>query len=389
VEYFEVLGTRRSIRYFDPDRTVERDKIEAVLQAARFSSRAMNVPWGKGIVVYREELSEQERNRLKTPFATVEFDLAPVYLLWFNDTSAREKALEGNHYPTVPSGVLQDTAIYGPPHGWSVKYVEKVVLPEVLMPGFGRRIRGGNADAALALTQAYLTAVDEGLGACLAPFDEAGAREVAGAPDFFEPVSALLLGYAAESPEGGGQRPRADWETLFFDGDAQTPYRRDPEVTAELERKGLVQEPAPLPWRGDEVRALSRGLGLEGGGIEAPKGEIPEGAPVNLAPLEEYTTVRDWAFSFSNFWRAPAPAMEAHAALEQFCRFCGSEPDAIIDEILRPEPSGEGLQLRTRARRKWVEIIDDFEGHVGRERANYVRSFMIHNGVAMNPSILR
>ncbi|MEJ2131195.1 MAG: nitroreductase family protein, partial [Gammaproteobacteria bacterium] len=293
MEYFEVLGTRRSIRYFDPDRSVERDKIEAVLHAARFSSRAMNVPWGKGIVVYREELSEQERNRLKTPFATVEFDLAPVYLLWFNDTSAREKALEGNHYPTVPSGVLQDTAIYGPPHGWSVKYVEKVVLPEVLMPGFGRRIRGGNADAALALTQAYLTAVDEGLGACLAPFDEAGAREVAGAPDFFEPVSALLLGYAAESPEGGGQRPRADWETLFFDGDAQTPYRRDPEVTAELERKGLVQEPAPLPWRGDEVRALSRGLGLEGGGIEAPKGEIPEVAPVNLAPLEEYTTVRD------------------------------------------------------------------------------------------------
>ena len=35
----------------------------------------------------------------------------------------------------------------GPPHGWSDRYVQEVVLPEVLMPGLGAGIqRGGNPD---------------------------------------------------------------------------------------------------------------------------------------------------------------------------------------------------------------------------------------------------
>lgn len=389
MDFFEILGSRRSIRYFDPEREVERDKIEAILQAARWTSRAMNVPWGKGIVVYRDQLSDAERDALKTPFASTEYDLAKVYLLWYFDTAARETALEGNHYPTAPSGVFQQAAIYGPPHGWSTKYVERVVVPQVLMPGLGVRVRGGNADAGMALMQAYLTAVDEGLGACLAPFDEQGAREVLQAPEHFEPVAALLIGYSAESPEAGGQRPRAEWSTLFFDGNLDTPFARDAKVTAELNDKGLLQEAAPLPWRSDEVRALSRGLGLPGGGIEEPSGEIPDGAPVNLGAIEDYSTVHDWNHSFSNFWRSPAPPRQWQQTLQQFCKFSGTEPDAIIDEILRPEPTGEGLRLRTRARRKWVDLVDEFERYVGRDKANHVRSFLIHNGVAMNPSILR
>ncbi len=153
----------------------------------------MNVPWGKGIVVYRDQLSDEERDALKTPFASVEYDLAPVYLLWYFDTAARETALEGNHYPAVPSGVFQQATIYGPPHGWSSKYIERVVVPQVLMPGLGVRVRGGNADAGMALMQAYLAAVDEGLGACLVPFDEQGAQRVLQAPQHFEPVAALLI----------------------------------------------------------------------------------------------------------------------------------------------------------------------------------------------------
>ena len=389
MDYFRVLGSRRSVRYFDPDRPVERDKIETIGHATRLASRAMNVPWGKGVVVYREALSEEERNGLKTPFAEVEFDLAPVYLLWYSDLAAREDALQGVHYPTVPSGALQDVAVYGPPHGWSQRYVERVVVPQVLMPGLGNRVRGGNADTGMALMQGYLAAVDEGLGACLVPFDEAGARRVVDVPEDFEPAAALLIGYPAESPEAGGQRPHGAWEECFFDRDTKTPFPRDAAVTAKLEAEGLLQTPAPLPWRGDEVRALSRGLGLAGGGIEAPVGVAPEGAPVNLGPIRDYASVGEWRKSVSKFWRATPPPDDWLETLEAFCRFAGTNPDAIIDEILSPAPTGEGLLLRTRARRKWVELIDEFEGYVGREKANHVRSFVIHNGVAMNPSVLR
>ena len=389
MDYFRVLGSRRSVRYFDPDRPVERDKIETIGHATRLASRAMNVPWGKGVVVYREALSEEERNGLKTPFAGVEFDLAPVYLLWYSDLAAREDALQGVHYPTVPSGALQDTAVYGPPHGWSQRYVERVVVPQVLMPGLGNRVRGGNADTGMALMQGYLVAVDEGLGACLVPFDEAGARRVVDVPEYFEPAAALLIGYPAESPEAGGQRPHGAWEECFFDADTNTPFPRDSQVTAKLEAAGLLQTAAPLAWRDDEVRALSRGLGLAGGGVEAPSGVAPEGAPVNLGPIRDYASVDEWRKSVSKFWRATPPPDDWLETLEAFCRFAGTNPDAIIDEILSPAPTGEGLLLRTRARRKWVELIDEFEGYVGREKANHIRSFVIHNGVAMNPSILR
>ena len=307
MDFFRVSGSRRSVRYFDPDRAVERYKIETIGHATRLASRAMNVPWGKGVVVYRNSLTDEERNGLKTPFAGVEFDLAPVYLFWYSDLAAREDALQGVHYPTVPSGALQDTAVYGPPHGWSQRYVERVVVPQVLMPGLGNRVRGGNADTAMALMQGYLAAVDEGLGACLVPFDEEGARRIVDVPQDIEPAAALLIGYAAESTEAGGQRPHGAWDESFFNGDTNTPYPRDAEVTARLEAEGLLQTPAPLPWRRDEVRALSRGLGLAGGRVETPSGEVPEGAPVNLGPIRDYASVGEWRKGVSKFWRTPPP----------------------------------------------------------------------------------
>src|SRR5690606_22117057 len=104
------------------------------------------------------------------------------------------------------SGALQDTGAIGPGHGWSRKYVEQVILPEVLTPGLeSGPQRGGNPDASLAMQQAYLAAVDEGLGACLVPFDEDAARRLFGVPEAWEPVLAMMLGYSVESPEAGGQ----------------------------------------------------------------------------------------------------------------------------------------------------------------------------------------
>ncbi len=106
-------------------------------------------------------------------------------------------------------------------------------------------------------------------------------------------------------------------------------------------------------------------------------------------PIDDQTTVTEWEKSFRAFWRRAGPPPEWKDALERFVSFCETQPDDIIDEVLRPAPTGEGLQLRTRARRKYVRLIEDFETQENRAAANGVRSFMIHNGVAMTPSILR
>ena len=54
VPILKALGDRRSIRYFDPDRTVEDWKIETMLQAARFASCQGNINATEAIVVRKE-----------------------------------------------------------------------------------------------------------------------------------------------------------------------------------------------------------------------------------------------------------------------------------------------------------------------------------------------
>jgi hypothetical protein len=72
----------------------------------------------------------------------------------------------------------------------------------------------------------------------------------------------MNVGYPLESREAGGQRPRPPFEELYFEGKASHPFPRDPKVVAELERKEMITPAAPLPNRMQEVRDLSRKLGL-------------------------------------------------------------------------------------------------------------------------------
>lgn len=389
MEFRRTVGSWRSVRYFDPNRPVERGTIQTVLEAARLASRAMNVPWGKGIVIYRDELSREERDSLKTPYASVEFDLAPVYVLWYFDMAAQREALAQRRHPTVPSGAIQQVGGLAPPHGWSRKYVEEVVLPEVLVPGSERQQGGGHPDASVALAQALLCAVDEGLGACLVPFDAAAARRAFQVPETWEPVLALMLGHSLESKEAGGQRPRAELGTVAFERDTSRPFKLDERVAKQLEQDGLYQAPAPLGWRAAEIKALTRGLGLPPDGTPVQFDRLPEGDAA-IAALRKSSTVRVWLFSYQESWRSKLSEDAALGTLAKFVQFCGTEPDAIIAEVLQPLSSGDGMVLRTRGRRKYMKLIDEFEQREGsREVANYVRSFMIHNGVAMNPTILK
>jgi hypothetical protein len=86
--------------------------------------------------------------------------------------------------------------------------------------------------------------------------------EVIGIPDHWVPHFVMNLGYPLESREAGGQRPRPPFEDLYFEGRVGTPFRRDEDVVDELKRRNMIQAPAPLPGRKDEMRRLARKLGL-------------------------------------------------------------------------------------------------------------------------------
>ena len=189
-------------------------------------------------------------------------------------------------------------------------------------------------------------------------------------------VAVIVLG-------GAGKHFTAGHDIGSPGRDIDTPFDRDEIVTDELTGDGLVQDAAPLPWRAEEVTALSRWMTLSDN-ADATTPADPDD------PLLELDSVKQWWGSYQQCWRGGAPPAEALDALRKFVRKTGFEPDEIVEEVLKPQASGEGLMLRTRARRKYMELLAEFEESEGsRETANYVRSFMIHNGIAISPGIQR
>jgi len=102
-------------------------------------------------------------------------------------------------------------------------------------------------------------------------------------------------------------------------------------------------------------------------------------------PVEEYERVRMWLRGYEESWGEPDP--DAHRKLpviEAFCRFAGRDPDAICSDCLRALPDGSE-RIRYRQRHHYIRLIEEFEAANpgGRRAGNVVRSFLIHNGVAM------
>lgn len=109
-------------------------------------------------------------------------------------------------------------------------------------------------------------------------------------------------------------------------------------------------------------------------------------------PIEEYQRVRVWLEDFEKSWgdgsRAD-PSAEL-AILAAFCEFVEKDPDAVVADLLAPVDGGYE-KIRYKARHRYIELISEFEAAspAGRQAGNTIRSFLIHNGVAVGTRILR
>ena len=258
MELKEVLGLRRSIRYFDPDRPVERAKIQKILEAMRLASCAVNAHWLRGVVVNRADLDPDVLASLKTPVAGVIQEMAPVHIYCYCDLGVVER-VKGTRLKE-----LVDVGALNPSPGWSHAFVDEVVYPQILQPLSQAAAYpiAASFDCGGAGTQGLLMAVDEGLGACWTNFNTDAVKDVFGIPADWIPLYVLNVGYPAESADAGGQRPRPPFEDLYFEGNCDVPFRRDPAVVDELKAAKFFTAPAPTPDRKREVRDLSRRFGL-------------------------------------------------------------------------------------------------------------------------------
>jgi len=260
MEYKELIGSRRSIRFFQSWRPVEREKVQIMLEAARIASCAVNASFLRAIVVFRDDLDRATLDALKTPVSGLNIELAPVHIYCFADMGAY-KGAQARLKQLVDVGAQNAT------HGWSHKFVDEFVWPNILKPladnaGSAQVAAAAACDAGVAICQAMLAGVDEGLGVCLSAFVYEPIRKVLDPPKEWMPLFVLLAGYPAESPEAGGQRPRPPLEQLYFEGKYGNPFKADPKVTEQLRAKKMFQAPAPLPWRKEEIKALARMFGL-------------------------------------------------------------------------------------------------------------------------------
>jgi hypothetical protein len=103
-----------------------------------------------------------------------------------------------------------------------------------------------------------------------------------------------------------------------------------------------------------------------------------------MEAIGEYETVQTWLASA----RLADPDMKV-ALLGEFCERLERNPDEMIEDCLKLVQEGQ-FKLKGKTRRRYVEQIEEFEGGMdGRRRGNVVRSFFIHNGIPIQPPIIK
>lgn len=278
MEFKSVVGSRRSIRFFDPWREVEREKIQRILEAIYRAPRVLEVDFVRVLVVLRDRLAPGDMQALKTPTTTAQLDMAPVYVFFYADVAMLESAAGGDNFRE-----LMRLGVLNPSHGWTEQFLTNSAGPYLRAvaddpdrvplrppsPGGepGQMVSRESlrlARTAIGIAQEYalLAAVEEGLAAQLSGVSVNAARTILGIPDTWVPSSPMLLGYHGESLEAGGQRPREPFEEDFFELRHPHPFYREPAVVERLKAADMIQAPAPFPWRMDEVRGLARKFGL-------------------------------------------------------------------------------------------------------------------------------
>ena len=261
MELREVIGRRRSIRFLLPHKPVEPEKIQRMLEAARLASHWGNVGSLRAVVVFRDSAPPEVVESLIAPIAGFQIRLAPVVIVWYIDTAAVDDQ----------SNRLRELLAAG---ALGFGEGKKDALERQLIPIFDsiretlKQPGLGEVDCGQGIAHATLMAFEQGLGTCcLGSPNLDQIRVNLGLPDSARVLLLQTVGYPAESPEAGGQRPRQPFEKLFHMNRYGSPFPQSPEVVEELKRDKMIQRPAPVPWREEELNYLKHALGIKGHGL--------------------------------------------------------------------------------------------------------------------------
>jgi nitroreductase len=279
MEFKQAVGSRRSIRFWQPWRPIEQEKLQAILEAIYRAPRVLEVDFVRVVVMRLDQMSDEDLQAMKGPTTTTQLELCPIIIWVYADLDALEEATDGKILEElIEVGALNAS------HGWTNESISATVVPEVYRPIIDDEdsialtfrtpdgIQTGEsysrqhfalARAAIGIAQEHglLAAVDEGLGAQLSAVAPIVPKRIMGIPDSWITTSPILVGYAAEDLQAGGQRPREPLEEDFFEGRYGSGFHRDAAVVERLKEAGMIR-PEVLAWRKAEVRRIARMFGL-------------------------------------------------------------------------------------------------------------------------------
>ncbi|HWP92819.1 MAG TPA: nitroreductase family protein [Thermodesulfobacteriota bacterium] len=255
LDTLEAIGLRRSIRWYEPNKPVEKWKVQAMLEAARLAPTAGNYNGQRAIVCYRDE--DPDIWEFISDWSQITTQMAPILMFWCYDLAAYD--IQGQQlHDLMRTGALDKA------HGWEYDRVSKLFPLPALLPDFILH-RLAAIDLGNALQNAIITATALGLGTCLNGASGGARRNVKkyfNLPDSYVFCWLLTVGYPAERIDGGGARGRPPFETMFFERKVGNPFKRDEKVVDLLKELKLIQPPGPLPGRLEEINKLTKRFGL-------------------------------------------------------------------------------------------------------------------------------
>lgn len=240
MELKQAIGLRRSVRYLDPTRPVERAKIQKMLEAARRASHWGNVQTLRAVVVERATAPAEVMDSIDAFIGNFQVKVAPVIIVWFLDAQAVDEQPQRLRE-------IVDARAMGVDYAETKEKLEKTIIPffenltaVLKAPGMSEM------DCGQGIAQATLIAFEEGLGTCLL-----GSKlleklpKALGLPPQARVLVLQTVGYPAEDVYRSGQRPRLPFERLFHLNHFGSPFPREPAVVKELEEAGLIQFVGP------------------------------------------------------------------------------------------------------------------------------------------------
>ena len=124
VDFVKVLGERRSCRFYDPDRPVEAEKVQAICQAARNASHMGNANCIT-LTIVEDQATKDKFTEIVSAFNIPMAKMAPVSIVF-----ALNRDLWYNGLPVGLPELFKMGGI-NPSHGWSMDNIENTTLPRL------------------------------------------------------------------------------------------------------------------------------------------------------------------------------------------------------------------------------------------------------------------